>query len=57
MEVSGLGAESELQLPAYTTAITIPDTGLGAVSEIYTTAHDYTRSLIQREKPGIEPAS
>ena len=42
MEVPRLGVESELQLPAYTTATATPDPSL---SVTYTAAHGNARSL------------
>ena len=44
IEVPRLEVQSELQLPAYTTATAIPDPSCG-VSVTYTTAHGNTRSL------------
>ena len=52
MQVSRLGVETELQLPAYTTATATRDP---AVSMTYTTADGNTRSLTHRARPGIEP--
>ena len=54
MEVPRLGVESELQLPAYTTATGTQDL---RQSVTYTTAHSKARSLTHWVKPGIEPAS
>ena len=42
MEVPKLGVESELQLPAYTTATVTP---IRAMYATYTTAHGNARSL------------
>ena len=52
--ISRLGVELELQLPAYTAAIAMPDP---AVSATYTTAHGNTGSLTHWVGPGIEPES
>ena len=50
MEVPRLGTESELQLPAYATAMAMPD---GAM----TAAHRNTGSLTHGERPEIEPTT
>ena len=52
MEVPRLGAELELQLPAYTTATA---SQIQASSVIYTTAHGKFGSLTHGERPGIKP--
>ena len=54
MEVPRIGVESELQLPAYTTA-----TGRGnqLTSATYTTAHHNTGFSTQQARSGIEPTS
>ena len=54
MEVPRLGVESELYLPAYTTATAIQD--LRGMCN-YTTAHNNTRSLTHWVRPEMEPAS
>ena len=54
MEVSRLGVESELQLPANTTTIA---TGVWAMSVTDTTAHGNTRFPAHWGRPGLEPAS
>ena len=51
MEVPRLGVESELQLPAYATAIATPDPNW---SVTYTTAQGNARSLTHLAKPGIK---
>ena len=53
-EAPRLGAESELQLLAYTTATATP---IQAVSVTYTAAHGKARSLTHWARPGTEPAS
>ena len=56
MEVPRLGVESELYLPAYTTATATQDSShIRAVT--YTTAHSNTGPLTHWARPGIEPAS
>ena len=54
MEVPRLGVESELQQPAYTTAIVTPDQ-----SHVFdlSTAHSNAGSLNHWVRPGIEPSS
>ena len=52
MKVLRLGVESELQLPAYTTA-----TATQAESAAYTTAHRNARSLPHGARPGSKPTS
>ena len=54
MEVSRLGVQSELQLPAYATATAMQ---IRAVSVTYTTAHGNARSSTHRVRPGMEPTS
>ena len=54
MEVPRLGFESELQLPAYTTATATQDR---ATSATYTAAHGNTGYLTHRVRPEIEPTS
>ena len=54
MEVPRLEVESELQLPAHTTATATQDPTPHAT---YTTAHSNVGSLTHRARPGIEPAS
>ena len=49
MEVPRLGVKSELQLPAYTTAIVTRD-----LSHVFDLHHSF---LIHRARPGIEPTS
>ena len=53
MEIPRLGAESELQLLAYTTATAIPDPS--CVCD--TTTHSNSRSLTHYVRPGFEPMS
>ena len=55
VEVPRLEAESELQLPAYTTATAAQD--LSHASATYTTARSSAGSLTYWVRPGIEPAS
>ena len=50
MHILRLGVESELQLPAYTTATATWDSS-------YTTAHSNAESLTHWARPGIEPTS
>ena len=54
MEGSRLGMETELQLPAYATAIACQ---IQAAYVTNTTAHSNARSLTHWARPGIEPAS
>ena len=54
MEVPRLGVESELQLPAYTTATVIQ---IQATSATYTTAHGNAGSPTHWVRSGIKPAS
>ena len=54
MEVPRLGVQSELQLPAYTTATATWDR---ATSATYTTAHGNARSPTQWARPGIKPST
>ena len=51
MEVPRLGVESELQLPAYTTATAMQ---IRATSATFIAAHGNTGSLTHRARPGIE---
>ena len=53
MKVPGLRVETELQLPAYTTAT---EHQIQAVSATYTAAHGNAESLTW-VRPGIEPTS
>ena len=56
MEFPRLGVKSELQLPAYTTAI--GNTGSEPhLSVTYTTARSNARLLFHWAEPGIEPTS
>ena len=55
MEVLRLGAESELQLLAYTTATAT--LWIQALSATYTTAHSNARSITHWVRPGIKPES
>ena len=55
MEVPRLGAESELQLPAYTTAIATRDQS--HAYDLHTTAYGNARSLTHRTRAGIEPST
>ena len=52
MKFLRLGVESELQLPAYTTATATQD-----LSHVFNTAHGHAVSLTHWERPGIETAS
>ena len=52
MKVPSLGVESELQLPAYTSATALRD--LSLVFDL-TTAHGNAGSLTHRARPGIKP--
>ena len=54
-EVPRLKVQSELQLPAYTTATAGRDPS--RVSPTYPTAHDNARSLTRRERSGMEAAT
>jgi len=54
MEVPRLEVQSELQLPAYTTATPTWDP---TVSVTYTTTHGSAGSLTHWVRPGIEPAT
>ena len=54
MEVPRLGIESELQLPAYITAMA---TQIWTASSTYTTAQGNTRSLTHWARPGLEPTT
>ena len=54
IDVPRLGVESELHLPAYTTARANP---IRAESATYTTAHRNSRFLTHWSRPGIEPVS
>ena len=51
-EVPSVGVESELQLPVYATATSMPDS-----SQVYTTARGNSRSLTHWERPGIKHGS
>ena len=53
MQIPGLGVESELQLPAYTTQ----QGKIRAASVTYTAAHTNADSLTHWVRPGIEPAT
>ena len=56
MEVPRVGVESELQLPAYTTATATPD--LNYVFDLHLTAtHSNSRSLTHWARLGIKPTS
>ena len=55
MEVPRPGVESELQLPAYTTAIYTQD--LSHICDLDTTAHNNARCLNHWARPGIETTS
>ena len=55
MEVPSLGVKSELQLPAYTTAIAMWNSS--CVSVTYTTAHSNVRYLIHWGRPRIKSGS
>jgi len=55
MEVPRLGVESELQLPAYTTATAMR--GIQAASATYTAAHGNSGSPMHLAGLGIEPAT
>ena len=54
MEVPRLGAESELQLPPYTTVTAMPDPS--RICATYTTALSNAGSLTHWARPGIKPA-
>ena len=53
LEVPGLGVESKLQLPAYTTATSMQDPSL--IFDLHTTVHGNARSLTHWARPGIKP--
>ena len=53
-QVPRLGVESELQLPAYTTATAMPD--LSCICDLHHNSQ-HAGSLTHRPRPGIEPAS
>ena len=55
MEVSRLGVESELQLPAYTTATPMPD--LSRLCSLHPQLTAMPNPLTYGVRPGIEPAS
>ena len=55
MEVPRIGVESQLQLPAYTTATAMR--APSNVHDLYTTAHGNAGSLTHWARPGIKPAS
>ena len=61
MEVPRRGVQSELQLPAYTTATAMPNPNgtcrIWATFATYTVACGNAGSLTHWERPGIEPAS
>ena len=62
MEVLRPGVQVELQMPAYTTAIAMPDPQpqqhqIQATSATYTTAYGNAKSLTHWARPGIEPVS
>ena len=54
MDVPSLGVESELRLPAYTTATATQELSM---SVTYTIAHGNARSLTHQARPEIKPMS
>ena len=56
MEVPGLGVESELQLPAYTTVTAMPDPSCVCNLHHNSWQHQILNPLSE-VRPGIEPAS